>query len=74
MHVKDNIGITNYLTALTTGGQTASIVYDKALGDHDRFVLIQTLPNGLYFAAFIKDSKNTNDNLFKGAITLDTTP
>lgn len=74
MHVKDNVGITNYVTALTTGGQTAHIVYDLAVSDHDRFVLIQTLPDGHFFGAYIADSPNTNDNLFKGQLSLDTTP
>jgi hypothetical protein len=72
MHVKDNDAVTNYLTALTTGGQVASVVYDRGLGTHDRFTLIQTLPDGKYFGVFIKDSINENDNTFKGELVLDT--
>lgn len=72
MHVKDNDAVTNYLTALTTGGQTASIVYDRGYGDHDRLVLIGTLPDGKFYGCFIKDSPNENDNTFKGELVLDT--
>lgn len=71
MHVKDNDAVTNYLTALTQGGQVAHVVYDRALGDNDRFTIIQTLADGKYFGCFIIDSPNENDNTFKGELVLD---
>ena len=72
MHVKDNDAVTNYVTALTTGGQTAAIVYDRAVGDNDRVTVIHTTPDGKYFGCFIIDSPNENDNTFKGELVLDT--
>lgn len=72
MHVKDNDAVTNYVTALTTGGQTASIIHDVSVGNHGRFTLIQTLPDAKRFACWIIDSPNENDNTFKAELTLDT--
>ena len=73
MHVKDNDAVDNYVTELTTGGQTARIVYDKSVGNHDRFTLIQTTPDGKFFGCYIKDSTAENDNTFKAELVLDTT-
>jgi len=72
MHVKDNDAVTNYLTALTTGGQTAAIVHDINMGNNSRVTVIRTLPDGKYFGCLITDSPNENDNTFKGELVLDT--
>jgi hypothetical protein len=73
MHVKDNDAVSNYVTALTTGGQTAAIKFDTSVGNHGRFTLIQTTPDGKWFGCYITDSPNENDNTFKAELVLDTT-
>ncbi len=74
MNAKDDSYVPVYVTALTTGGQVGHIVQDINFSDDSRFTLIQTLPDGHYFGILIKDGTDAATIVFKGQLSLDSTP
>jgi hypothetical protein len=57
MNAKDDSKVTDYLAALTTDGQTASIEFDINLPNDERATFIRTSPDGKRYCHVTADSE-----------------